>query len=315
MGGDVGKSTERVLPSPESCHMKKHFFSFAAVLPLALISASLCACGAGDVGDFDADQADAIEEDVDLGQLEQGVMNCANPDGTNAAMAALAVATAQELKRWQPGKDFMVFGTSGQSEASPGPQQAIKLTPTGKARCADGKCWNTQALLDMQYEQANDKVRFGNVVLSPGALRSRLVAKLREQQTCDSRPANGGNNCPVEEHQLSFQRSAQGNCDTNFFFKATQPNGAPLRFPAQLKNKLQWVDTQNPYVSFQSAGDVVSIDPTYGLNEAGSTSSGACSASCVRLSRSNLAGQCCSCNGATKKLVKAGWSAFTYLCF
>ena len=45
------------------------------------------------------------------------------------------MATAQELKRWQPSKDFVVFGvtggtsgTSGMSETSPGPQQAIKLT-------------------------------------------------------------------------------------------------------------------------------------------------------------------------------------------
>jgi hypothetical protein len=294
--------------------MKKHPFSLAALLPLALVSAALCACGAGDVDGFDTDQGGALEEDVDLAQLEQGVMNCSNPDGTNAAMAALAVATAQELKRWQPTRDFVVFGTSGQSEASLGPQQAIKLTAAGKARCADGKCWNTQALLDMQYDQANDKIRFGNVVLSPGALRSRLVAKLREQQTCDARPVNGGSGCPAEEHQLSFQRSAQGSCDTNFFFKATQPSGAPLQFPAQLKNKLQWVDRLNPYVSFQSVGDVVSIDPTFGLNENASTSSGACAAACVRLSRSSLAGQCCSCNGAAKKLVKAGWSAFTFLC-
>jgi hypothetical protein len=251
------------------------------------------------------------------------VMSCTNPDGTNSVMAALAVATAQELKRWQPSKDFVVFGatggtsgTNGMAENQPGPQQAIKLTPTGKARCADGKCAKVQALLDLQYDQANNKVKFpGGVVLSPSALRSRLVAKLRDQATCESRPANGGaTNCPVEEHQLTFQSASKGSCDTNFFFKATGTNGAALKYPAQLKNKLIWVDQTNPYVAFQSVGDVISIDPTYGLNEDSTNSAGSCTAACTKITTTSVAGQCCSCNGATKTFAKASWNASTFLC-
>jgi len=270
---------------------------------------SLSACGAEDMA-----SAELYEEDS-VGEIEQSLMSCNNVDGTNSVMAALAVSAAEELKRWQPTRDFVVFGTSGRSEASLGPQQAIKLSATGKAQCADGKCWNTQALLDLQYDQANDKVKFpGGVTLSPGALRSRLVAKLREQQTCEARPANGGNNCPVEEHKLTFQRAEKGGCDTNFFFKATQPNGQALKFPAQLKNKLQWVDTQNPYIGFQSAGDVVSIDPTFGLNATNAVSNGNCFGSCVRVSIGNVAGACCQCNGATRKFARSPWSSVTFLC-
>jgi hypothetical protein len=264
----------------------------------------------------------ADEGEMKLGTAQQGLMNCANPDGTNSVMAALAVATAQELKRWQPSKDFAVFGanggtsgTSGKCETCAGPQQAIKLTPAGKARCSDGKCSKVQALLDMQYDQANGKIRMGNVTLSPAALRSRLVAKLNEQITCEKRPVNGGNsNCPVEEHQLTFQSSAKGSCDTNFFFKATTPTGTALKYPAQLKNKLIWVDTQNPYVQFQSVGDVISIDPTYGLNEDSTNSAGSCAAACTKITTTNVAGACCSCNGATKKFAKAVWNASTFLC-
>jgi hypothetical protein len=242
-------------------------------------------------------------------------VSCNNVDGTNAVMAALAVAAAQELRRWQPTRDFVVFGTSGWSESSWGPQQAIKLTAAAKAQCADGKCWNTQALLDLQYDQANGKIKFpGNVTLSPGALRSRLVAKLREQQTCEARPANGGNNCPVEDHVLEFQRSEPGGCDTNFFFKAAQPNGQPLRYPAQLKNKLQWVDVHNPYIGFQSAGEVVSIDPTLGLNFASSLAPGNCFGACVRMSSTSVAGSCCTCNGAVRSLARVPWSATTFVC-
>jgi hypothetical protein len=278
--------------------------------PAVCAVVSLGACGADDLAASDT------SEDADpVAELEQHLVSCNNVDGTNAVMAGLAVAAAQELRRWQPTRDFVVFGTSGWSESSPGPQQAIKLTATGKAQCADGRCWNTQALLDLQYDQANDKVKFpGNVTLSPGALRSRLVAKLREQQTCESRPANGGNNCPVEEHTLAFQRSEPGGCDTNFFFKATQPNGQALRYPAQLKNKLQWVDMYNPYIGFQSAGAVVSIDPTLGLNSVNDRDFGDCFNGCLRVSIGNQAGSCCRCNGSTRSFTRSPWSSTTFLC-
>jgi hypothetical protein len=274
----------------------------------------------GEATDMEAEGAD--EGEMKLGAAQLGLMNCANPDGTNSVMAALAVATAQELKRWQPSKDFAVFGatggtsgTNGKCETCAGPQQAIKLTSTGKARCSDAKCAKVQALLDMQYDQANGKVKMGNVTLSPAALRSRLVAKLNEQITCEKRPVNGGSaNCPVEEHQLTFQSAVKGGCDTNFFFKATTPTGTALKYPAQLKNKLIWVDVQNPYIQFQSVGDVISIDPTYGLNEDSTNSAGSCTAACTKITTTNVAGACCSCNGATKKFAKSAWNATTFLC-
>jgi hypothetical protein len=298
--------------------MKKMSFpKFASALSMTLVAAAFSACGAENLNaDLGTDDGAPAEEQPELGEFGQSLVSCTNVDGTNSVMAALAVAAATELKRWQPSKDFVVSSTSGQSEASPGPQQAIKLTATGKARCADGRCWNTQGLLDLQYDQANNKIKLpGNVTLSPAALRSRLVAKLREQQTCEARPANGGSgNCPVEEHQLTFQRSQAGGCDTNFFFQATQPNGQPLKFPGQLKNKLLWVDNTNPYVAFASSGSVVSIDPTYGLDDDGTTSTGACTAACVKLSLSSQAGQCCSCNGTTKSFARSPWSAVTFLC-
>lgn len=284
---------------------------------MTLVAAAFSACSAGDLNeDLGTDDGTAADEQLFVGAFGQSLVSCTNVDGTNAVMAAVAVAAAKELKRWQPSKDFVVFTTSGQSEASPGKQQAVKLTPTGKARCADGKCWNTQALLDLQYEPANNRIKFpGNVTLSPAALRSRLVAKLREQATCDARPANGGNgNCPVEEHQLAFQRSKKGGCDTNFFFQATQPNGQPLKYPAQLKNKLLWADHTNPYVAFQNTGDVVSIDPTFGLVDDGTTSTGACIAACVKMSPSSQVGECCSCNGSERSFARSGWSATTFLC-
>jgi hypothetical protein len=255
-------------------------------------------------------------------------MSCTNPDGTNAAMAALAVAVAQDLGRWQTTKDFVVVGTSGWSETSGGWQQAIKLTsgndasgPRGKSRCSDGKCAHVQAILDMQYDQANNSVYFQGsgstkVLLNPAALRSRMVAKLGEQKTYDDRARDGAyDQAPKEEHKLSFVSAAKGGCDTKFTFRATKTNGATLQYPNQLKYKLGFADVHNPYIGFQNLGNGnVSIDPTWGLNEDGTNSGGSCSAACTKVSLSSVAGQCCSCGGVSKKYAKAAWSATTFLC-
>lgn len=234
---------------------------------------------------------------------------CSNAEGAYSTMAAVAVAAAMELKRWQPRQDFQIV--RGYNN-----QEFVQLTSTGKSRCSDGVCFNTQALLDFQKDEANGKVVFpGNITLNSPALRSRMVAKFRDQLTCEAQPSNGGTtNCPAEEHTLTFQRSEKGGCDTNYFFVAKKPNGQPLQYPAQLKNKLLWADRVNPYVGFQSVGEVVSIDPTYGLNEAGSTSTGSCTAACTKISRTNIAGQCCTCGGSTRSYSKATWNATTFLC-
>jgi hypothetical protein len=233
---------------------------------------------------------------------------CANLEGTASTMAALAVSAAMEIGRWQPLQDFTI-GKLGSDEA-------LILTAAAKARCADRICFNTQALLDFQKNEANGKVEFpGNVTLNSPALRSRLVAKFREQVTCEMQPSNGGtSNCPAEEHTLTFQRSEKGGCDTNFFFVARKPDGQPLQYAAELKNKLLWVDKTNPYIGFQSVGEVVSIDPTFGLNERGSTTTGTCNAACVKIGSTDLAGDCCSCAGQNRSYVRSAWNARTFIC-
>jgi hypothetical protein len=59
---------------------------------------------------------------------------------------------------------------------------------------------------------------------------------------------------------------------------------------------------------------VVSIDPTYGLNDVGTTSSGACNSACIKIGVTDVSGQCCSCNGKTKAFRRSTWSPVTYLC-
>jgi hypothetical protein len=230
---------------------------------------------------------------------------CSNGDGVNSAMAALAVATAKELGRWNPTTDFAP-GT--------GAPWYTTLTATGKARCADGRCVRTQAVLDLQKAPPNT-VKFGSVVFNANNFVSTLTARWNEQKNCELRGGTGATNCTAEQHKLTFKSAQAGACDTIFTFDAKNTSGGNLTAPAQLKNKLMYVGyPSNPFLSFSSTGTTVSIDPTYGLNDDGTTSTGACSAACTKISTASVAGACCSCNGATKKYVKSAWSAATFLC-
>jgi hypothetical protein len=261
----------------------------------ALGAAALLSACSGN-GGFDEASSDTSESDA-LGQAEQAW--CANPDGTNSVM----VATAKELRRWEPLSDFYVSNNE------------LRLTSTGRSRCGDGMCRNTQALLDMQKPISEGQVKVSpTVTLSASALRSRLVAKFGEQATCEARPDNhNGSDCPAEDHQLRFLYAQRGSCDMDFWFEATKVTGGPLQYPAQLKNKLLWVDTHNPYVNFQSSGSMVSIDPTLGFNEDNTSSAGTCSAVCTKISASSIIGGCCSCNGL-KKFQRSLFNPYVYFC-
>jgi hypothetical protein len=244
-----------------------------------------------------------IAIDEELGQSSEAL--CANGDGVNSAMAALAVAAAKELGRWNPTVDFKP-GTAAPWYTT--------LTATGKARCADGKCWNTQSILDLQKAGTNP-VRFGGVLFNANNFVSTLTARWNEQKNCELRGGTGASNCSAEQHKLTFKSQAPGACDTVFTFDAKNLSGGNLVNPAQLKNKLIFVGgTSNPYLAFSSTGTTVSIDPTYGLNEGGTTTAGGCTAACTKMSAASVAGQCCSCSGATKKFVKSAWSTTTFIC-
>ena len=253
--------------------------------------------------DMAQDESLMSEGDLELGQGGEAL--CANGDGVNSAMAALAVAAAKELGRWNPTVDFAP-GTAAPWYTT--------LTATGKARCSDGKCWQTQAILDLQKAPPN-AVKFGSIVLNANNLVSTLTARWNEQKNCELRGGTGDTNCTAEQHKLAFKSSAPGACDTVFTFNATNTSGGALVNANQLKNKLMFVGyPSNPYLSFTSTGTTVSIDPTYGLNPDGTTSSGTCSAACTKVSATSVAGSCCSCNGVSGTYAVSTWSAVTYTC-
>jgi hypothetical protein len=260
-----------------------------------------------------ADSAALTEEDGDLGGMseelgelgELGQPLCSNGDGVNSAMAALAVAAAKELKRWNPTTDFAP-GTAATSWNT-------TLTSTGKARCSDGKCCNTQAILDLQ-KSAPNTIKFGSVVFNANNFVSTLTARWNEQKNCELRVGSGSSNCTAEQHVLTFKSSKAGACDTIFTFDAKSTSGGNLAHPDQLENKLFVGGSSNPYLAFSSTGTTVSIDPTYGLDEDPTTATAACSAACTKMSASSQVGKCCSCNGKTSTYKKSTVNANTFLC-
>jgi hypothetical protein len=127
-----------------------------------------------------------------------------------------------------------------------------------------------------------------------------------------------------EPHRLTFSHVTTGaSCGGQYFwYDIWQPNLMPLRSPADTFVQLIFAGGKvtkagadvNPFISQQVSGDMVAIDPTYGLNEGGTTTTGTCSATCLKVSSASIAGQCCSCNGLNRVFKKSTWNASTYLC-
>jgi len=234
-------------------------------------------------------------------QMEQAL--CDNVDGVPSAMAGLAVATATELGRWEPTSDFEVK------------RGELRLTAAGKRHCDDGECWNTRAILELQ-DAPPGAVALGGKSFDAASFRRALARNFDEQRRCEAN--SGGRNresCRAERHELTLDSVSPGACDTVYTFEATTPRGAPLREPERLANKLIYVGyPENEYLSFTSTATTVSIDPTYWLNPTDDTSSGACAAACIRISRTNVAGACCSCNGVVGEFERSSWSASTFTC-
>jgi hypothetical protein len=305
--------------------MKTSWLEIGSAFTSLLASALLTACGASDTYHDDTARSAIQEEsgdgqDAELGSIEQALHSCANPDGTNAVMAALAVAAGHELERWRAGLDFEVAGSVIRLRSGTGSDGK----PRGKSRCSGGVCPRTEALLALQNDNATNvyvqaETTTSKTLVHPGALRSRMVAKLQEQINKD-RDARDGDTyqIPKTAHKLTgVGVTSLGGCGPHYKFSvafdATTTNPKPL--PAQLKWSLSFADQQNGWVDFRDlGGNVVAIDPTYGLNDEDTTSTGACTVACTKISTVNVANACCSCGGVNKKFKRSTFNANTYLC-
>lgn len=239
---------------------------------------------------------------------------CANPDGTNAMIAGLAAAIGKELHRWEITKDFEIY--RGYQN-----QEMLRLTNTGKAQCG-GSCPGVDALLSYQDSRMDQQFIFpGGQRLSSWSYAARLTSGWKSQQTCDSRPANNhnANTCPAEVHYLTQLSSVPGGCAQIITFQHAKSNGgAPLQYADQLINKLLWAGgTQNPYLLFKATGTTVEIDPTWGSGNGDPVpvaAPGSCAAVCQMTSTTNIATQCCQCNGVNGKFKVSPLNPNSYSC-
>jgi hypothetical protein len=278
-----------------------------------LVSSLIASCAIVGLASACAVEAPTEEE---MGTFDEAA--CSNLQGTNAMIAALAVAIGQELGRWKVGTDFKII-TGAYN------QQHIALSPAGLARCTamGNTCPNIKALLFFQDARYDNYIRFpGNIRLSAWSYAARLVGGYRAQLTCEQRATNNPSSpdaCPAEEHLLTLAGTSPGACDMNFTFDARTPSGGLLNHPHLLKNKLLWANdggsttNPNPYIAFQSTASTVTIDPTWDLNSPGSASGGSCVNSCQKYSPSNIAGNCCNCNGSSGTFYQ-GATANVYKC-
>ncbi|HYO93204.1 MAG TPA: RICIN domain-containing protein [Polyangiaceae bacterium] len=127
-----------------------------------------------------------------------------------------------------------------------------------------------------------------------------------------------------EPHRLTFAyKTADATCgEHNYWYNILRPNGQSLEAPQDTWVQLIFAGGKqsatgadvNPFIAQQTQGNLVAIDPTAGLNEGDTTTTGSCSVACTKYSTTSLVGACCSCNGMNKKYVRSAFSAVYYQC-
>lgn len=241
------------------------------------------------------------EEEIAQGQ-EQAL--CSNQDGVNSVMSAIAVATARELHRWMPTRDFQWDGDKGQ----------LELSSYGNKRCLNQDCVNVKALLAMQ-DAPSRTVQFpGGIWLDSAALKSALKANWDEQVRC-----NADGTCHQDSDDLAYRSAEFGSCGVKYFFDvyksySTQRISDTASLTALNDNLTFLGFPENRMLNFYLRDGKVSVDPTVGLTEGGTTTSGSCTAACTMFSTRSVSGDCCSCNGTTKSFSRSPFSYNMYLC-
>lgn len=251
-------------------------------------------------------QGCATDASTETMSLEDQAATCANPEGTNAAIAALATAITQELHRWQIAPIKNNYGqvvTAGDFYKYTGynNQMMLGLTSAGLAACG-GSCPMTSNILALQDSRMDLKVVFNGTKLSSWSFASRLVSGFDKQVAC-----NDGKWCPYVSHVFGWLpdgsyngfSAVPGACDTLFTFNVTKPaaqNHAALTATETngLQNALVWTAANgaNPYIAFQSTASTVSIDPGGNLNPPGQTTGAEI---CQQYSSTNINGTPCTC--------------------
>ena len=214
-------------------------------------------------------------------KTEQALNACYTNSGVAPTKAALAVAMATELGRWEPSKDLVAVRVASMPNNT---QPAVQLSPN--AVCKANNCANIKALLGQQDWRMNSVVdqNLFNAVNFNGELTQSLG---RHTQKIMDLTRNSPKSLPPA-HKLTLVGGPVnlgiGSCGPHYVYQADRPDGTPLTSAeaSNLANDLCMFDYgtcgNNPYIKFvlttqgcPTGRTCVAVDPTDGDNGSGTT--------------------------------------------
>lgn len=234
--------------------------------------------------------------------LEQA--ECHNPDGVYSMLAAFAIATANELHRWEY-SDFVVVNNR------------LALSTAGQATCdTTGNCPSLTSLLNMQGAQL--LVINGQRVFDPSQYSEQLkVYNDRARITWSRYTAQPWY---TERHHLTFDHRDPGLCSWDYTYGAVERggDGGTLEYPERLLDKLIIAGyPENGWLVPRVQGNQVTIDPEPGMtvDPILPADPGACVSYCWLFDPDRSEeGRCCTCSGVEGRLEASSFDASTLAC-
>jgi Ricin-type beta-trefoil lectin domain-like len=176
-------------------------WTIASTLVALSLGASLTACGGAEISDGSQLPGDEVASgelmsdfEPEYVQIGEEVTSCDDNQYDHwRNLAALAVASANELGRWNTAKDFVKSGTG------------IALSSEGLARCTNG-CENIKAILELQNDVSKIIPRH-----DPALLRQYMGTFLDRQITWSK-------NNPVPDHTLKLAAVSNDVCGFRYHF-------------------------------------------------------------------------------------------------
>jgi hypothetical protein len=222
------------------------------------------------------------EEAEGLAKSEDAVNACYTNSGLMPTKAALAVAMANELGRWEPAKDLVAVKVAAMPMNT---QPVVQLSPS--AVCLKNNCKNTKALLGQQDWRMYTFV--DQNLFNATNYNGDLVQSLgRHTQNMMDLTNNNKSKLPPA-HKLTLVGGpvnlGVGACGPHYVYQADHMDGTPLNATeaTNLANDLVVfgfgnAGGNNPYIKYTITGQgcpvgrtCVAIDPTDGDTGSGMT--------------------------------------------
>lgn len=243
-----------------------------------------------------------IEPEEPLGTSTEE-LSCTDPQTkTYELEATLAVAVANELRRWEPDIDFYIDYNT----------YSVRLTRAGLDQCArNGKsgCPVVSDILQLQYYGTPEIVghsehQFRGVLF---AHMDRYLAY--RQRTYVPR---------IDNVTLSPSHVTRWSCGPMNWFVTSDPDASKLwsKMIAYGGADRLGGTAENPFLNFTTSGNQVGIDPNNDMTGAvTTTSSGSCSTAPSKIDYTgSCSGTCCYVSGKYGRYVKVYGTRATYSC-